>query len=133
MRTGSEFLQRPSTAGAGGRSARGIVWNVGSNGLGFALRLASIPVLARLLSPDDYGLVAMVTAITGLVAVLGTLGISEAVIQRPVLTHEQASTLFWVNVSFGVLLFLATAAAAPLRVSSWPVSASSTTPSCSAG
>lgn len=101
-------------ADAGGKSARGIVWNVGTQGLGYLLRLASIPILARLLSPDDYGLVALVTAITGLVAVIGTLGVSEAVIQRPTVTHAQASTLFWINAGAGLLLMLLTMACAPL-------------------
>ncbi|MFC5381887.1 lipopolysaccharide biosynthesis protein [Aquipuribacter nitratireducens] len=107
-------LERPEMAGAGGRSARGIAWNVGTQGIAYAVRLASIPVLARILSPDDYGLVAIVTAITGLVTVVGTLGISEAVIQRPRIDHAQSSTLFWLNVALGTVLMLLAMASAPL-------------------
>ncbi|MGJ7442265.1 lipopolysaccharide biosynthesis protein [Aquipuribacter sp. MA13-6] len=107
-------LQRPEMQGASGRSARGIAWNVGTQGLSYALRLASIPILARLLTPDDYGLVAIVTAITGLVTVVGTLGISEAVIQRKTINHAQSSTLFWLNVLFGIVLMLLAMAFAPL-------------------
>lgn len=107
-------LERPDLTATGGRSARGIAWNVGTNGLAYALRLGSIPILARLLSPDDYGLVAIVTAITGLVAVVGTLGVSEAVIQREKITHAQASTLFWINLAAGFGLMLLAMAGAPL-------------------
>lgn len=107
-------LERPEMSGAGGRSARGIAWNVGTQGLSYGLRLASIPILARLLSPDDYGLVAIVTAITGLVTVVGTLGVSEAVIQKKTIDHAQSSTLFWVNVLAGLVLMLVAMACAPL-------------------
>lgn len=109
-----DHLVRPDTADVSGRSARGILWSVGTNSLGYAARLASIPVLARLLTPDDYGLVAMVTAVTGLIAVLGTLGLSEAVLQQRHLTQDQASTLFWVNVAAGAALAAITALCSPL-------------------
>lgn len=109
-----DYLARPETAGASGRSARGIAWTVGTNGLGYGLRLLSIPVLARLLTPDDYGLFVMVYAVTGLIAVVGTLGLSEAVIQQRELSQEQASTLFWLNVGLGALLAGVTALCGPL-------------------
>ena len=107
-------LDPPDMSGTGGRSARGIAWNVGTQGASYALRLASIPVLARLLTPDDYGLVAIVTAVTGLVTVVGTLGVSEAVIQRRTIDHAQSSTLFWINVLVGAVLTLVAVATAPL-------------------
>jgi PST family polysaccharide transporter len=70
-------------------------------------------VLARLLSSADFGIVAMVTTITGLGIAFADLGLSEATIQREEISHEQISTLFWVNVAIGLALTAITAGLAP--------------------
>lgn len=61
-------------------------------------------ILARLLTPEDYGVVAMVTSITGFLTVFRDAGLSSATIQREGLDHKQASALFWINTAVGVLL-----------------------------
>jgi PST family polysaccharide transporter len=71
-------------------------------------------VLARLLKPADFGLVAMVTAITSLGTAFADLGLSEATIQRKEITHDQVSTLFWVNLAIGLGLMAITLALAPV-------------------
>jgi PST family polysaccharide transporter len=71
-------------------------------------------VLARLLGPKDFGLVGMVTAFTGVLTLFRDFGLSSAAVQRATVTDEQISTLFWINVAFGALLGLVTAAMAPL-------------------
>jgi O-antigen/teichoic acid export membrane protein len=73
-------------------------------------------VLARLLEPVDFGLVGMVTAVTGVLAFLREFGLSTASVQRATITEEQMSTLFWINVLVGVLLGLVSLAAAPFVV-----------------
>src|SRR5207249_9645673 len=73
----------------------------------------STMALARWLSPEDFGLQGMVLAITGFLGLFRDAGLSGASIQRDVLTHEQTSTLFWINVAVGTILTLATAAMAP--------------------
>jgi len=70
-------------------------------------------VLARLLSSADFGIVAMVTTITGLGTAFADLGLSEATIQREEINHHQISTLFWVNVAIGLALTAITAGLAP--------------------
>lgn len=72
-------------------------------------------VLARLLTPRDFGLVAMVTTVVGFLRVFKDAGLSIATVQREKLTQAQVSNLFWINlgVSFGGSLILATAA--------WPI------------
>jgi len=75
--------------------------------------MASMMVLARLLLPQDFGLMAMVTAITGFLAVFADLGLSMATIQRPEISHVQLSTLFWVNAALGAGVMLVTVATAP--------------------
>jgi O-antigen/teichoic acid export membrane protein len=63
-------------------------------------------ILARLLDPSDYGLVAMVTAVTGFFSLFNDLGLTDATIQYGDLSHGQASNLFWINAGFGFLLAL---------------------------
>jgi PST family polysaccharide transporter len=71
-------------------------------------------VLARLLTPSDFGLVAMVTTFSLLLVNFGFNGLTEAIVQRDEISHALASTLFWVNVSFGFLLTLVFAASGSL-------------------
>jgi O-antigen/teichoic acid export membrane protein len=99
-----------------GRSVRGGLWTISSQGMQFIMQSISTVVLARLLLPADFGLVAMVTAITGLGQAFADLGLSEATIQHPEISHEQVSTLFWVNVGLGLALTLVTASLAPVLV-----------------
>src|SRR5438067_10986077 len=79
----------------------------------FVFRIGSVMIMARLLLPKDFGLVGMVTAFTGVLNLFRDFGLSSAAIQRANVTDHQVSTLFWINVSLGVLLGLVTAAAAP--------------------
>lgn len=83
---------------------------------GFMLRFASLVVMARLLDPKDFGLVAMVTAVTGLYGLFTSAGLSTATIQRPVISYEQLSALFWVNLLVGVILAFACILTAPVLV-----------------
>lgn len=87
-----------------GRSVRGGAVTMAAQGVRFLLNLASIMVLARLLSPNDFGLVAMVVAVTGFVTLFKDMGLSMATVQRAEITHAQISTLFWINVAFGLVL-----------------------------
>ena len=99
-----------------GRSVRGGVVTLTSQGTQFIMQSVATVVLARLLTPSDFGLVAMVTAITGLAAAFADLGLSEATIQRKDITHEQVSALFWINAGIGLGLMLLTIAIGPVLV-----------------
>ena len=97
-----------------GRSVRGGMLTLTSQGAQFVMQSIATVVLARLLTPADFGLVAMVTAITGLGQAFADLGLSEATIQHPEISHNQVSTLFWINVAIGLALTSITAALAPV-------------------
>lgn len=97
-----------------GRSIRGGGITLGAQALKFILNTVSVAILARLLMPADFGVVAMVSAITGLFGSLGDLGLSSATIQRADITHEQVSMLFWINIVVGILLASVVAALAPV-------------------
>ena len=85
-----------------------------SQGLQFVIQLGSTMILARILSPADYGINGMAVAITGFAAIFSNLGLSTATIQRAEITHEQVSSLFWINSAIGVLLTLLVAALSPV-------------------
>jgi PST family polysaccharide transporter len=91
----------------------GIV-TVGSQGFQFFLNMVSITVLARLLSPRDFGLVAMVTTVVGFLQAFKDAGLSAATIQKEGITHAQVSNLFWINIGLSGLVSLCFACAAPL-------------------
>lgn len=69
----------------------------------FLIGLGVTMVLARLLTPKDYGLVAMAGVITGFVAVFRDGGLSIATVQRAEITDAQISTLFWINAALGTV------------------------------
>jgi PST family polysaccharide transporter len=71
-----------------------------------ALRAGSLMILSRLLTPTDFGLVGMVTAITGFMALFKDAGLSDAAVQQGSITHEQSSMLFWINAGIGCTLGL---------------------------
>ena len=84
-----------------------------AQGASFLLRVVSLMVLARLLQPDDFGLVGMVTAITGVLSLFRDFGLSAATVQRVSITDAQASTLFWLNALVGAILTVVALASAP--------------------
>jgi len=83
---------------------RGGFAKIGAQAANFILRLGSLMVLARLLDPKDFGLVAMVTAITGVFSLFKDAGLSMATVQRATISNEQMSTLFWINMLVGAIL-----------------------------
>lgn len=76
--------------------------------LGIAIRtavtLGSMAILARLLTPADFGYVAMATVVTEFAALLSNFGFSAVLIQRRVIRRIHLDTVFWIGVAMGVLL-----------------------------
>jgi PST family polysaccharide transporter len=96
------------------RTISGSVITLTSQGAKFALNVGSTIILARLLAPHDFGLLAMVTTIIGLLRFFKDAGLSAATVQREGITHAQVSNLFWINTGVGGLLALIMAAGAPV-------------------
>lgn len=94
------------------RSIRAMLIMASSGVFDFVLRVGSISILARLLPPEQFGVVALVTALTAIAEQFRDLGLSSATVQAADLTHEQVSNLFWINIATGFLFFALTAAAA---------------------
>ncbi len=112
-RTNQLFDTEHLKADLKGRSVRGGAVTMAGQIVKLLLHTGSTAVLARLLTPKDFGLIAMVTAITGLVSMFKDMGLSMATVQKDEINHAQISTLFWVNVGLSFLIMLVTAALAP--------------------
>ena len=95
-----------------GKSIRGGASSLIGESVSFALRLGSTVILARLLLPEQFGLVGMATALTGFAHIFKDLGLSDATIQNKDITHEKVSNLFWINAAIGLLIMLIVALSA---------------------
>lgn len=98
----------------GARAARGAAVTAAAQVLRIGVQLLSVVVLARLLSPRDYGLVAMVMVLLAVADVFRDLGLSTAAVQAPTLSEQQRSNLFWLNTAFGLGLSVLALALAPV-------------------
>jgi teichuronic acid exporter len=78
------------------------------------LALVVIAVLTRLLSPEDFGLVAMATVVTALLQVFIEAGFVTVLVQKKELGPKDASTAFWTSVALSIILYAALFLTAPL-------------------
>lgn len=109
------FRSAANESGALRRLAvRGAGVTVLSGGLGQAIQIVATVVLARLLTPADFGVVAMVTTFALLISNFGLNGFTEAVLQREEIDRYLASNLFWINTGAGFFLTVGFAAAGSL-------------------
>ncbi len=81
--------------------------------LRFGLQILGMIALSWLVSPADFGLVAVVVAVLGIADVLRDLGLSTAAVQAQSLSRQQASNLFWLNLAIGVAMAGGAVLAAP--------------------
>jgi O-antigen/teichoic acid export membrane protein len=95
------------------RTLSGGVVTTTAEGLKFLLNMATVIALARLLTPREFGLVAMASTVTAFLATLKDAGLSTATVQRDSITHGQISNLFWINVALGVVMSVIGVALAP--------------------
>jgi len=91
----------------------GIAWTATGRTSQQMIQLGFSIVLARLLSPHDYGLLAMVSVFTGFAWMLADFGFSVALVQRQELTDAHIHSVFWIDAAFGWLLAAVSWLAAP--------------------
>lgn len=99
------------------KAARGAVLTFSGQIARTLTQLLGVVVLARLLTPADFGLVAMVLAVAGVGEIVREFGLGLAVIQAKGLTIGQRNNLFWANTLLGCLIGVAFYALA------WPLAA----------
>lgn len=92
---------------------RGAVAIAMSQALQVGTQIASVLILSRLLSPVDFGLVAMCAPVIALLGMLQNFGLVQATVQKKDLVGAEVNFLFWVNVAFSVTLALILVALSP--------------------
>ncbi len=97
-----------------GRAVSNARWIAVSRAVSIGVQLLSLAWLSRLLSPADYGLVAMAMVVANLASLVRDMGMSQALIQRESLNDEAILTTFWFTVGVGLVLGAAVALASPL-------------------
>ncbi len=98
----------------GRTAARGVVTTGSGQIIRLLLQVASVVVLARLITPAEYGLVAMVTAIIGIGEILREAGLGSAAVQARELSRAQRDNLWWISSSTGLAVSAVVALSAPL-------------------
>src|SRR4051812_5670060 len=83
-------------------AVRGAALTISSSGIALGVQVISTFLLARLLTPADFGVVTMVTTFSLLLSSFGFNGLTEAVIQFEEIDHHTASNLFWLNTGAGL-------------------------------
>lgn len=97
-----------------GKALRGGGTTLVAQGFRLLLQFGSVLVLARLLAPADFGLVAMVTSVIGVAELVRDLGLSNAAVRAPTLSRHEQTNLFWANTGIGLSCSVIAAASAPL-------------------
>jgi PST family polysaccharide transporter len=110
----SEFIYPLDTVSLRKRSIHGIAVTSLSQVARFILLLGSQIILARLLLPSDFGLLAMVAPILGFVTTMADLGVAQSIIHRPNITHRMLNSFFWMNVGLTTCLAVGVMLLSPL-------------------
>lgn len=95
-----------STQNVSGKLSAGVRWTGMSQILQQLINLGCSVVLARLLAPDDFGLLAMASVFTGIVFFVLDLGLNAVIVQRENIEDRQISSIFWINVCLGLIMTL---------------------------
>jgi O-antigen/teichoic acid export membrane protein len=108
------FKDLESTSDLGRLAKRGGVASVAGVYINGVLQIIGVVVLARLLTPEDFGLVAIVMALTRFAPLLIDFGTADATTQRTRITSGQSSTLFWLTSGIGCAVALGLIVCSPL-------------------
>ncbi len=95
-------------------AVRGAGASIAAQAGAFAVQIGSVVILARLLTPADFGIVTMVTTFSLLFRSFGLNGFTELIMQRAEISDSLASNLFWINVGIGAILTVLFAGSGPL-------------------
>ena len=82
----------------------GISWNIKNQLVSQTINLIVGISLVRMLTPEDFGIVAMVLVISGFAIVFRNIGLSQAVIQAKEIDNNIVSTAFWIQVLIGIII-----------------------------
>jgi len=96
------------------QAVSGIKWTGLSSMVGIGVQLLQVAVLARFLSTTDFGLMALALVVINFSQLFIDMGISNAIIHKQDVTTDQLSSLFWLNILTGWIMFVIILLVAPL-------------------
>lgn len=96
------------------KTVSGLFWKLGENGLAQIVNFVVSIILARMLLPEDYGIIALVTVFITLCDKLVVSGLATSLIQKKDADNEDFSTIFYFNICAAILLYSLLFAAAPV-------------------
>lgn len=86
------------------KAVRGVAWSIAEKGGTQVTQFLTFLILARLLSPDSFGLISLANVFIHLVQAIINSGFSEAIVQRKEIEPEHLDSAFWVNLSIGIFV-----------------------------
>jgi len=95
------------------KAIKGIKWTAISSITIAIISIIQLSILTHYLSPKDYGLMAISMVIIGFSRIFSDIGISNAIIHKQNISHQQLSSLYWLNIISGITLFLIIALFSP--------------------
>ena len=96
------------------QAVNGVKWTSISSMIVAILQILQVSILARLLSPSDFGLMAIVMVVIGFTRIFSDMGISNAIIHHQDTSHNQLSSLYWLNIASGGTMFVILVALSPI-------------------
>lgn len=96
------------------KSAQGGLVSIAGQLIRFAIQLITTALLARLLTPTDFGIFAMGAMLVGLMKLFSSQFLSIGIVQHKQIDHRQISAFYWINCFFTIALVVVTAVLAPL-------------------
>lgn len=97
----------------GRKVIRSGIWLQSSKFLQFGSHIIVTSILARLLTPKDFGLIGIVTVFIFFVSIFTNISLGAAIIQKKDVSQIQLSTLYWLNFILGLITWAAVVGAAP--------------------
>lgn len=92
----------------------GMKWTGSATFISLVLQIGTIAILTRLLKPDEFGVMGMISVVIGFAVAFADMGISNAIIYKQDSTQDELSSLYWLNLGMGIALFILLLAAEPL-------------------
>ena len=92
----------------------GAKWNAFAMALNAIISIAQISILAKYLSPADFGIVALLLVFVSILTIFVTIGFSDVLIVKNQATKEQLYSMYWLNVAVGIFIYLIIFLGSPL-------------------
>lgn len=102
-----------SSPNLGRQGGRGALAGMGARFIRLGMSLGSLTILARLLTPEDYGQYAMVMVVAGFASLIGDMGLTTAAIRAESLDEHERSNLWWINTGLGAAFMILMLVGAP--------------------